>query len=555
MTRPKPPTRRCAVYTRKSSEEGLEQEFNSLHAQREACEAFIRSQAGEGWKLIKTPYDDGGLSGGTMERPGLQRLMTDIRAGLVDTVVVYKVDRLTRSLADFAKLVELFDGQGVTFVAVTQQFNTTTSMGRLTLNILLSFAQFEREVTGERIRDKVAASKRKGMWMGGNPPLGYDVVEKKLVVNPREARTVRHIFDRYFATGSVRELKEELDRDGITSKRRVSVAGNVSGGGSFARGAIYALLSNPTYIGEVPHKQARFPGQHEAIVDRETWDRVQRELKDKGPERRRKSAAAPSPLAGKLFDGEGERLVPTHAAKKGTRYRYYISQSLLAKTSEQSAAGWRVPAKVLENAVVAGVLQMLGDQTALLDAASDAELQPEHVSELLANAARLQLEIGSAGDRVRVAAHMLERVELREDQIVLALETTGFLPEAGSNRKIVLVIPVTIQRRRQEMRIVVNATAQADGRQDQTLLKTIARARGWSQELFSGATSLGEIAIREGRTKGYISQRLPLAFLGPEILEMLIRGDQASGLTADALVKRADISVSWEKQKRVFSCA
>ena len=245
MEHAKAKLRRCAIYTRKSSEEGLEQDFNSLHAQREACEAFVRSQAGEGWRLIQTAYDDGGFSGGTMERPALQRLLADIRERLVDVVVVYKVDRLTRSLADFAKMVELFDAHGVSFVAVTQQFNTTTSMGRLTLNVLLSFAQFEREVTGERIRDKIAASKRKGMWMGGVPPLGYDVRERRLVVNPAEAETVRGIFRRYLELGCVRLLKNDLDRGGIVSKVRIAKSGTRSGGKPFSRGALYALLCQP----------------------------------------------------------------------------------------------------------------------------------------------------------------------------------------------------------------------------------------------------------------------------------------------------------------------
>ena len=292
--------RRCAVYTRKSSEEGLEQDFNSLHAQREACEAFIKSQQGEGWRLVKAPYDDGGLSGGNMERPALQRLLEDIRHGLIDVVVVYKVDRLTRSLADFAKMVEVFDAQGVSFVAVTQQFNTTTSMGRLTLNVLLSFAQFEREVTGERIRDKIAASKRKGIWMGGCPSIGYDVCDRRLVVNQAEAETVRQIYQRYLKTGSVPKLKKDLDRDGVVSKIRVSRKGIRSGGRSFSRGALYELLSNPIYIGEIRHKRERHPGQHEGILERELWEKVQQRLLDRAtrtPEPRTK--AQPSPLAGK----------------------------------------------------------------------------------------------------------------------------------------------------------------------------------------------------------------------------------------------------------------
>jgi len=280
MERSKASTRRCAIYTRKSSEEGLEQDFNSLHAQREACEAFIKSQAGEGWRLVKTAYDDGGLSGGTMERPALQRLLADVNQGVIDVVVVYKVDRLTRSLTDFAKMVEVFDAHAVSFVAVTQQFNTTSSMGRLTLNVLLSFAQFEREVTGERIRDKIAASKQKGMWMGGLVPLGYEVHERRLIVNQSEAETVREIFRRYLELGCVRLLMEELNRRGIRSKVRVAKNGKTSGGNSFSRGALYVLLSNPIYIGEIRHKGVRYPDLHDQIVVREPWEKTQRLLRD-----------------------------------------------------------------------------------------------------------------------------------------------------------------------------------------------------------------------------------------------------------------------------------
>jgi site-specific DNA recombinase len=316
VERTKTPVRRCAVYTRKSSEEGLEQDFNSLHAQREACEAFIKSQAGEGWRLVKTAYDDGGLSGGTMERPALRRLLSDINQGLVDVVVVYKVDRLTRSLTDFAKMVEVFDARGVSFVAVTQQFNTTTSMGRLTLNVLLSFAQFEREVTGERIRDKIAASKQKGMWMGGLVPLGYDVHERRLAINQSEAETVREIFRRYLELGSVRLLMEDLNRRSIRSKVRVAKNGRMSGGKRFFRGALYVLLANPIYIGEIRHKGVRHPGLHEPIVDRELWEKTHRLLRShavRGASRPTKSA--PGPLIGRLFDERGVGLTPSQAVK------------------------------------------------------------------------------------------------------------------------------------------------------------------------------------------------------------------------------------------------
>src|ERR1043166_1782667 len=270
--------RRCAVYTRKSSEDGLEQDFNSLHAQREACEAFIKSQKSEGWRLIGTGYDDGGLSGGSMDRPALQRLLADIANRLVDTVVVYKVDRLTRSLADFAKMVELFDRHGVSFVSVTQQFNTTSSMGRLTLNVLLSFAQFEREVTGERIRDKIAASKAKGMWMGGTVPLGYMAKDRTLIPVLQEAKKVRHVFERYLVLGSVRELEAELKRDGILSKIRLTETGKKTGGVPIVRGALYTMLQNPIYLGQIRHKDKTYTGQHKAIIPETLWKAVQKKL-------------------------------------------------------------------------------------------------------------------------------------------------------------------------------------------------------------------------------------------------------------------------------------
>jgi site-specific DNA recombinase len=364
MEHRKTPIRGCAVYTRKSSEEGLEQDFNSLQAQREACEAFIKSQAGEGWRLIKTAYDDGGLSGGTMERPALQRLLVDISQGLVDVVVVYKVERLTQALSDFAKMVELLDARGVSFVAVTQQFNTTTSMGRLTLNVLLSLAQFEREVTGERIRDKIAASKRKGIWMGGLVPLGYDVIDRRLVVNESEAETVREIFRQYLELGSVRLLTEDLNRRGIRSKVRVARNGNRSGRNPFFRGAFYSLLSDPIYIGELRHKGIRHRGLHEAMVERELWDGTQLLLRSnavrRGP-RARKSAL--SPLTGKLFDESGQSLTPSHAVKGVRRYRYYVSRGLSQGTVDAGGRGWRLPAPEIERTVASAARTILGDES------------------------------------------------------------------------------------------------------------------------------------------------------------------------------------------------
>ena len=339
---------RCAIYTRKSTEEGLDQAFNSLDAQREACEAYIRSQTHEGWRLVPIHYDDGGYSGGTLERPAIQRLLTDIEANKVDIVVVYKVDRLTRALSDFAKMVEIFDARAVSFVSVTQQFNTTTSMGRLTLNMLLSFAQFEREVTGERIRDKIAASKKKGMWMGGVVPLGYDVVDKRLVVNPAEAETVQTLFRLYLERGNVRLVKEESDRLGLRTKARKPNNGKRQGSELFARGHIYKILTNPLYVGKMPHKGELYPGEHAAIIPHEIWEAVQRQLQHNAVERHRNNnASTQSLLTGLMVDEDGERLVPTYATKSDRRYRYYISASLKEKSAVRSA-GWRLPAPTIE---------------------------------------------------------------------------------------------------------------------------------------------------------------------------------------------------------------
>jgi site-specific DNA recombinase len=357
----------CAIYTRKSSEEGLEQSFNSLDAQREACVAYVKSQCHEGWGLVPTAYDDGGFSGGSLNRPALTRLIEDLKQGWVDIIVVYKVDRLSRSLADFVRLVELFDAHGVSFVSVTQQFNTSTSMGRLTLNVLLSFAQFEREVTGERIRDKIAASKQKGLWMGGVTPLGYEVQDRALVVNRQEAETVNHIFNRYLALGCVRKLKAELDRDGHVSKVRLQEGKQVAGGVSFSRGALYTLLRNPLYIGKIAHKGKRHDGQHAAIVDTALWENVQRRLAENRQHARLRTAAkAPSLLAGLLTDDRGNPMSPTHTAKNKRRYRYYVSQAVLQFRESNAGSVIRVPARPVEEAVVAQIKQLLTSNLELL---------------------------------------------------------------------------------------------------------------------------------------------------------------------------------------------
>ncbi len=380
MRKPDRPTSgvifRCAIYTRKSSDEGLEQEFNSLDAQREACEAYVTSQRHAGWIALPEMYDDGGLSGGTIERPALQRLLSDIKAGKVQIIVVYKVDRLTRSLADFAKIVDVLDAHDASFVSVTQQFNTTTSMGRLTLNMLLSFAQFEREIAGERIRDKIAASKAKGMWMGGNVPLGYGVRERKLVVSEAEASTVRMIFRRYAELGSVTLLKAELERAGIVSKRREGAGGELSGGKRFSRGALYLMLQNWLYRGNVAHKEKIYPGQHEAIIEPELWQTVQDRL---AADRRERSMAvgaeAPSLLAGLIVDAGGSRMTPTHATKKAKRYRYYVSASLLAGDHPQAQKGMRVPAGDIEALVLDWLRAFFSSRIDIGDALTPLDLE------------------------------------------------------------------------------------------------------------------------------------------------------------------------------------
>src|ERR1700682_5040147 len=410
MPRVDPSRKRCAIYTRKSSEEGLEQEFNSLQAQCEACEAYIRSQRHEGWVLAKTRYDDGGFSGGNMERPALQRLLADIQGDRIDTIVVYKVDRLTRSLADFARLVEIFDVQGVSFVSVTQQFNTTSSMGRLTLNVLLSFAQFEREVTGERIRDKIAASKKKGMWMGGNVPLGYDASERTLVLNPAEAETVRRIFNLYRELGRVRRVKGEADRLGLRTKCNTTADGTKRGGRPFSRGHIYGLLSNPIYTGQIAHKGELYPGQHPALIENETWTAVRNQLAaNTSDHRHRAKAAAPSLLAGLLVDARGERLTPSHAIKKGQRYRYYVSAALITEAGTDRAQGRRIGAREIEEAVVRILIEGLTSPAKLVERFGTASMPSDQIRKMLGRAARPAAALsGSPGERATLVRELVE---------------------------------------------------------------------------------------------------------------------------------------------------
>ncbi len=423
---------RCAIYTRKSSEEGLDQEFNSLDAQREACEAYVASQRHEGWVLVPHHYDDGGISGGTLERPALQRLLADIEAGRVDVVVVYKVDRLTRSLMDFAKLVEVFERHGVSFVSVTQQFNTTTSMGRLTLNILLSFAQFEREVIGERIRDKFAASRKKGLWMGGHPPLGYDIKNRKLVVNEAEAALVRHIFERFTKVGSATKLVKELNAQGYRTKSWVTAAGRRREGRPLDKGYLYRLLNNRVYLGEAVHKGNSYPGEHEAIVPRDLWAKVHAILAENWRTRaNRTRAATPAPLKGLIHCAEhGCAMTPTHTRKKGKLYRYYVCLHA-TKNGSDTCAVRSVPAGEIEDAVIAQVRALLRAPEIVARTTRAARRwvdgEPLDCKELVESIQRLDAiwEELFPAEQARVLRLLVERLEVGTEGIDLRLRVEG----------------------------------------------------------------------------------------------------------------------------------
>ena len=430
MTEPPVRNRRCAVYTRKSSEEGLDQEFNSLDAQREACEAFVASQRHEGWILVPDRYDDGGFSGGTLDRPALKRLLKDVEHGLIDVLVVYKVDRLSRSLADFARMVEILERHEVSFVSITQQFNTTSSMGRLTLNILLSFAQFEREVIGERIRDKFAASRRKGMWMGGNPPLGYDIRDRKLVVNDAEAELVRLIFQRFLKTGSALRTAQELNEAGHTTKRWVSSTGRQHCGKPFRKGTVYKLLNNRVYLGEAVHKGQAYPGEHEAIIERETWDSVQSIL-SQSPRTRanRTRAQTPALLKGLIYGSDGKAMTPTHTRRNGRLYRYYRSIDAI-RNGPGSCPVRCVAAAEVEEAVVGQVRALLRSPEIIARTwsavcrQSDCAVPEREVLEAIVRFEPLWDELFPV-EQARIVRLLVERVDLDPEGLEVRLRMEG----------------------------------------------------------------------------------------------------------------------------------
>jgi len=531
------PAVRCAIYTRKSSEEGLDQSFNSLHAQREACEAYVKSQANEGWMALPTLYDDGGFSGGNLDRPAMQALLRDVEAGRIDTVVVYKIDRLTRALADFAKIVEIFDARGVSFVSVTQAFNTTTSMGRLTLNVLLSFAQFEREVTGERIRDKIAASKRKGMWMGGSPPLGYDPpidpITRALVVNPDEAERVRLIYASYLKLGSVSALEAYLAREGVRSKAWTSRSGRSVGGCRINRGALFHLLKNRTYIGEIVHGDASYPAPHPPIIDRAIFDEVQVHLAEQRQSRReRPTRIATAPLRGLIFDADGQPMSPVFSYGRGGRtYRYYVTTQLQQgrQVSGAEEAIRRVSADEIETLVRDQVAPLTGD-------ALDAPMA----------------QVAAAVARVEVEPARL-RITLRRKAITRAaghdLEPCIDSADLG-----VLIVPIRCKLRGGRTWIVPPQGSRAifRPRLDTTLIKRLREAHRVAAEMGWRMADGGvDDLAAKAPPSPYHRKLVRLAFLAPDLQQAIIDGSQPVGLSLKQLLNEP-IPIAWDAQRRLY---
>jgi site-specific DNA recombinase len=550
MTMPKP--LRCAIYTRKSTEHNLDLAFNSLDAQREACEAYIKSQAHEGWRLLPEHYDDGGLSGASLDRPALQLLLAEVKQGRVDVIVVYKVDRLTRSLADFAKLVEAFDANEVSFVSVTQSFNTTSSMGRLTLNVLLSFAQFEREVIGERVRDKIAASKRKGIWVGGPVPLGYKSIAKKLTVVEEEAEQVRTVFQRYLALGSIGLLIVDLHHRGVRPRSRIGPDSGAVHPTHFMVGPLAHLLKNRFYIGEVAYRGEIHPGEHPSIVDRPLFEAVQARLKEKAVTRRIFRTQSPAFLMGLLYDDRGHRMSPSHANKKGVRYRYYVSQALLQNRKDEAGGIVRIAAPEIEGLIVAAVRHRVDD------ASGQAKPGREPPSTKIA-------------DRDLVALHV-ERIVLRARHIDITLRAGAAEPQQaladpsetdeqnrpiqGAATPIVLQLPWTPTNASARKGIAWKPSPKPnlDAETIETLLIAIAKARAWMSDLAEGrAASFDEIAQRENKVERHIRYLAPLAFVSPRIIEAIANGNAPADLTVSTLARK--MPHGWAEQERKLGIA
>jgi DNA invertase Pin-like site-specific DNA recombinase len=550
---------RCAIYTRKSTEEGLDQEFNSLDAQREACAAYIMSQRHEGWALVPDYYDDGGFTGGNMDRPGLKQLLADVEAGKVDVIVVYKVDRLTRALSDFAKIVDVLDAAGASFVSITQSFNTTTSMGRLTLNVLLSFAQFEREVISERVRDKVAASKRKGMWMGGNCPLGYDIQDRKLVVNEAEAETVRFMMHRYLELGSVYDLAAELRAKGVTSKVHRSEEGKIWGGKPIAPGALYHILGNQLYRGVVVHKGEAHPGEHVAIVDDELWIAVQEKLTSNRIERRHQANANEvSLLAGMIRDGEGRRMTPSHASRGDVRYRYYNSVN---EGEGPHPRPIRIAARDIEKAIVESLERLIGDRVQLT------LLYPQHGSEayetadLLRSAALLHRNIPTMAPSeqralllelsLQVIVHA-DRIEAKVGYAALG-ERLG-VEQFDADREVVeLSIPTLMVRRGTDVKLTIQFDASASSaRRDPKLVELIVKAHQAKHMLGLDGKPPTIAVDLDYYARNHLARLARFAFLAPEIVTAILEGAQPATLSVRKLMRTSDLPMDWKQQKSML---
>ena len=540
---------RCAIYTRKSTEEGLDQAFNSLDAQREACAAYALSQKGEGWSVLPTLYDDGGFSGGSMERPALVRLLADVQSGKVDIVIVYKVDRLTRALNDFARIVDVFDAAGVSFVSVTQQFNTTTSMGRLTLNVLLSFAQFEREVIAERVRDKIAQSKAKGMWMGGTVPFGYQVIDKKLVPHRTEAKTLVHIYRRYLALPSVMALMEELKAEGIFN-RPPSGTGQ---GQPFVRGPLHYLLSNPTYLGKVRHKGQIHDGEHEAIIDQALWDAVQEKRRAAiGTKRQPGNGQHGSLLTGMIRDYADRPMSPSHAVKQQRRYRYYVS-SMAAQVEEDGnkIPALRLPAAELECAVVDAVTNLLTDERtimALPQVEAQAIVRRRHAAHALtakmekASKAELREQLRSLGVAILVHPDRIEGT-ISQRLLVALLDKSPPEPQDDGVRTH-LLIHTKVDRRGHNLRLVLRSKKQQPPKVNPTLIQLLCKAEAARAQLFAG----GGATPRDLK----LERLARLAFLAPDIMSAIMEGRHPPALTTRRMMQLPRIPLDWRGQRQAL---
>ena len=559
---------RCAIYTRKSSEEGLDQDFNSLDAQREACAAYIQSQRHEGWTLLPTRYDDGGYSGGTLERPALQHLLAAINAGDVDLIVVYKVDRLTRSLNDFAKIVERLDAQSASFVSVTQSFNTTTSMGRLTLNVLLSFAQFEREVTGERIRDKIAASKKKGMWMGGLVPFGYDCVDRKLVVNAKEAESVRRLFTLYRELGNVARLRKTLAAEGIVSKQRRGRDGVAMGGGAFSNGALFTILDNRLYRGEITHKGQVNAGQHAAIIPDDLWQAV-RDVREKTCQRTIGAARAQarSPLRGLITDDLGRRYEPVHTTKGGKRYRYYVSMKE-EDVGDLERKQARLPAEELEQHVAERLLAFLDCPSELLTTVCDEEDTAQHRHDILKAAKASTLPTADVAARWALYSSFIQQVVVRPACVEMIVKREALRDGLTKGRRSThannevssdtfsLTILIGLYRAGHYLRLVINSGARENesGKRDVALIRLVARGRRWYEQLTRGdRPSLRAIANAEGLAERYVARVLAGSLLAPDLIDKIVQGRQPVHFTVESL--RRSPPLEWGEQRRRFGVA